>query len=53
LWTRYECPVANLVTSALGRLTPTLEFGFAAISQLNQGRAKPSVSLTAIEQQRV
>jgi hypothetical protein len=53
LWIRYECPVANLVTSALGRLTPILEFGFAAISQLNQGRARPSVSLIAIEHQRV
>jgi len=53
LWTRYECPVANLVTSALGRLTPILEFGFAAISQLNQGRARPSASLITIEQQRV
>jgi len=53
LWTRYECPVANLVTSALGRPTPILEFGFAAISQLNQGRARSSASLIAIEQQRV
>jgi hypothetical protein len=53
LWTRYECPAANLVTSALGRLTPILEFGFAAISQFNQGRARPSASLIAIEHQRV
>jgi hypothetical protein len=45
LWTRYECPVANLVASALGRPTPILEFGFAAISQLNQGRARQALSI--------
>jgi hypothetical protein len=30
LWTRYECPAANLVMMGFGRRTPILESGFAA-----------------------